>query len=472
MRKYRMKTFEFGELVELRKEKYNPLTNDTVPCIELEHINQNSGTINGYVNSIEQKSIKNVFHKGDILFAKLRPYLRKYWFAEFDGVCSSEIWVLKPKSVVTAEYLFCLIQTEEFIRIANVSFGSKMPRADWDFINHYPFTIIHSLSEQQRIVSVLSLWDTAIAKQTALIENLTLRKRGLMQQLLTGKKRLKGFEGEWKEVRLGEIGKFAGGCVFNEHEQGGIEGVPFYKVSDMNLEGNEIQMTVANNYVTQEQITRLGYTVIDKESIIFAKVGAAIALERKRYAKNFIIDNNMLAFIPNCNPWFMKHWFDSIILSKYIQVGALPSYNASDLAIIKLRLPSPSEQDAITKVLLGADKEIEIQKQKLAAMQEQKKGLMQVLLTGKRRVLYVPQDVTQGGTQGGTQDGTQDGTQGENLDLWIEEQIKKNPNITTEELSKASGKGINTIKRHISKLSHIKYVGSGYSGHWEIDNSK
>ena len=328
------------------------------------------------------------------------------------------------------------------------------------------------IEQQTRIVSILELWDTAIAKQTALTEQLTLRKRGLMQQLLTGKKRLKGFAGEWKEVRLGEIGKFAGGCVFNEHEQGGIEGVPFYKVSDMNLEGNEIQMTVANNYVTQEQITRLGYTVIDKESIIFAKVGAAIALERKRYAKNFIIDNNMLAFIPNCNPWFMKHWFDSIILSKYIQVGALPSYNASDLAIIKLRLPSPSEQDAITKVLLGADKEIEIQKQKLAAMQEQKKGLMQVLLTGKRRVLYVPQDVTQGGTQGGTQDGTQDGTQGENLDLWIEEQIKKNPNITTEELSKASGKGINTIKRHISKLSHIKYVGSGYSGHWEIDNSK
>ena len=243
------------------------------------------------------------------------------------------------------------------------------------------------LEEQQRIVSVLSLWDTAIEKQTALIEQLTLRKRGIMKQLLTGKKRLKGFEGEWKEVRLGEIGKFAGGCVFNEHEQGGIEGVPFYKVSDMNLEGNEIQMTVANNYVTQEQITRLGYTVIDKESIIFAKVGAAIALERKRFAKNFIIDNNMLAFIPNCNPWFMKHWFDSIILSKYIQVGALPSYNASDLAIIKLRLPSPSEQDAITKVLLGADKEIEIQKQKLAAMQEQKKGLMQVLLTGKKRII-------------------------------------------------------------------------------------
>ena len=246
--------------------------------------------------------------------------------------------------------------------------------------------LIPTKVEQEAIVSVISLWDNAIAKQTALIEQLTLRKRGLMQQLLTGKKRLKGFSGEWKEVRLGEVGKFAGGCAFNEQEQGGHTGIPFYKVSDMNLSGNESKMNIANNYVTHEQIERLGYIVIEDEAIIFAKVGAAIALERKRYAKNFIIDNNMLAYIPSNNVWFMKYWFDSISLSKYIQVGALPSYNASDLSIIKLKMPSLKEQHAIASVLVNADKEIEIQKQKLAAMQEQKKGLMQVLLTGKRRV--------------------------------------------------------------------------------------
>lgn len=64
----------------------------------------------------------------------------------------------------------------------------------------------------------------------------------------------------------------------------------------------------------------------------------------------------------------------------------------------------------------------------------------------------------EGGTQGGTQD----------IDKWIEFVIKQNPKITTEEMSHICGKGVRTIKRHISKLSHIKYVGSGYSGHWEI----
>ena len=84
----------------------------------------------------------------------------------------------------------------------------------------------------------------------------------------------------------------------------------------------------------------------------------------------------------------------------------------------------------------------------------------------------VTQDVSQDGTQGGTQDDTQDdtqgGTQGDALDIWIEEQIRKNPKVTTEELARTSKKGLATIKRHIAKLAHIRYVGRGYSGHWEI----
>ena len=78
----------------------------------------------------------------------------------------------------------------------------------------------------------------------------------------------------------------------------------------------------------------------------------------------------------------------------------------------------------------------------------------------------VKQDDTQGDTQGVTQ--------GEKLDMWIEEQIRNNPQITTEELAKSSGFTSRTIKRHIIKLSHIRYVGRGYSGHWEIieDNAE
>ena len=71
-------------------------------------------------------------------------------------------------------------------------------------------------------------------------------------------------------------------------------------------------------------------------------------------------------------------------------------------------------------------------------------------------------------TKGDTQGGTQDGTQAKEFDKWIENQIRQNPQITTEELAKMSNKGLRTVKRHIANMPHIRYVGSGYSGHWEI----
>ena len=75
---------------------------------------------------------------------------------------------------------------------------------------------------------------------------------------------------------------------------------------------------------------------------------------------------------------------------------------------------------------------------------------------------------TQGVPQDDTQGDTQDDTQGLDLDSWIENEIANNSKITTEELAQKSKKGIRTIKRHLAKLKHINYVGSGYSGHWEI----
>ena len=363
-----MKTFEFGELAELRKEKYNPLSNKSVPCIELEHVNQNSGTINGYVDSSEQKSIKNIFHKGDILFAKLRPYLRKYWFAEFNGVCSSEIWVLKPKRVVTAEYLFHLIQTEEFIRIANVSFGSKMPRADWDFINHYPLTIIHSLPEQRRIVSVLSLWDTAIAKQTQLVEKLTLRKRGLMQQLLTGKKRLKGFErGTFKMLSFDKIANTVN--------------VKAFQVSK-----SDYQEMGKTPIVDQGQMFIAAYSNSDK---IFTDIPFILFGDHTRIIK--WIDFPCVIGADGVQAIKPKEEMDIKYLYYLLSNTELPNLGYSrHMSILKEKVfyvsTDINEQKAIAGCLSNADKEIEIQKQKLAAMQEQKKGLMQVLLTGKKRI--------------------------------------------------------------------------------------
>ncbi|MES1080875.1 restriction endonuclease subunit S [Limosilactobacillus fermentum] len=154
--------------------------------------------------------------------------------------------------------------------------------------------------------------------------------------------RFKGFTDPWVQSKLGEVGKTQSGIGFPDAEQGGTEGVPFYKVSDMNKPGNEHEMVNANNYVNYEQLSRKKWKIIETvPAVIFAKVGAAIMLNRKRLVTSpFLIDNNTMAYVfdGSWNIDFGKTLFETINLPRYAQVGALPSYNGSDIESIEVTL--------------------------------------------------------------------------------------------------------------------------------------
>ena len=234
------------------------------------------------------------------------------------------------------------------------------------------------IEQQTRIVSILELWDTAIAKQTALIEKLTLRKRGLMQQLLTGKKRLKGFEGKWKEVRLGEIARITMGQSPDSKYYNEIGlGLPL-------IQGNaDIQDKKSIQRFWTSSITKTceGGDIIMS---VRAPVGEiAIATQKSCIGrgvcaiKNTSIEKKYL---------YQLLLFEEDSWKNIEQGGTFTAINSNEIRNKAVIIPATDEQNAIASVLVNADKEIEIQKQKLAAMQEQKKGLMQVLLTGKKRV--------------------------------------------------------------------------------------
>ncbi len=129
---------EFGDLVVVRKQKIDPRKEGTQPfCIELEHIKQGGGQLIGYTETTSSSSIKAIFCKDDILFGKLRAYLRKYWLADRDGVASTEIWPLVARfDVALPEYIYQLIQTDGFIESASMAYGTHMPRTDWNVIKH------------------------------------------------------------------------------------------------------------------------------------------------------------------------------------------------------------------------------------------------------------------------------------------------------------------------------------------------
>lgn len=381
--------YDFDKIVMRPQSRHLPNPQIHLRCIELEHLSQGGGSILGYIDSAEQKSMKNEFDEGDVLFGKLRPYLRKYWLAKFGGVCSTEIWVFRVMSdICTKEYLFNIVSSYNFIQKANVSSGSKMPRAEWDFVSKIPI-LTPPLSEQEKIAEILSTWDKAIEKQIQLIQKLELRKKGLMQQLLTGKKRLPGFTGEWKKVKLSLlIDKISNGYTYDVNSGGNI---PITRIE-----------TISKGFI---DYMRVGYTqYVDtlenyrllKGDILFSHINSIIHIGKVaiyKGEKELYHGMNLLLIRAKqtMNKNYLYYFLSSSIARKKVRSFAKQavnqaSVNTEELKKWILNIPSLQEQTAIANILSSCDEEIRLAQDKLAAIKEQKKGLMQVLLTGKKRV--------------------------------------------------------------------------------------
>lgn len=186
------KRVAFGNLASLVKEKVDAQTlPDGALGIELEHIEAESGALLGTCQANVQVSLKTPFSSSHVLYGKLRPYLRKFVKPGFDGVCSTEIWALaaNPK-ICLADYLLLVVQTSTFASAVEVSSGSKMPRADWGIVRDTPF-MMPPIDEQSAIVDFISASEREVRIYEGQLAALRGEKHALMQQLLTGRRRVK-----------------------------------------------------------------------------------------------------------------------------------------------------------------------------------------------------------------------------------------------------------------------------------------
>jgi type I restriction enzyme S subunit len=246
--------------------------------------------------------------------------------------------------------------------------------------------------EQQAIADALTDIDNLIATLERVSAKKQAIKQGLMQQLLTGNTRLPGFTNPWRNTTAGEIGLFKGGSAFPTRYQGASSGeFPFFKVSDMNNPGNELFMSIANNYISDTQRQQMGAVVIPKDGIVFAKVGAAVFLERKRIlSQASCIDNNMAALLVDgtvADTRFVHHALTNFPMSSLVATGALPSLNGRQLRAIPFKMPNDlEEQRSIATVLNDADRELDVLKRRLTKAKSMKQAMMQELLTGRTRI--------------------------------------------------------------------------------------
>ena len=168
----------------------------------------------------------------------------------------------------------------------------------------------------------------------------------------------------WPKITLNKVCQFKGGTGFREHLQGKKTGLyPFIKVSDLALEGNQKFIIKSNNWIDDDDIREMGINLMPPSSIVFAKVGAALKLNKRRIlTRPTAIDNNMMATIPDTSkidPEYLYYFMLTQDLGRFCQESAVPSINQQHIAKILILLPSLTEQKKIAAIIRTWDEAIE-----------------------------------------------------------------------------------------------------------------
>ena len=260
-------------------------------------------------------------------------------------------------------------------------FGSGQPLITAGMLKRM-FVIYPPYEEQELINSALKLWDTAIEKQSELVEKLKLRKQALMQQLLTGKKRLPGFSGEWKEVKLGD--------VFDERNETNRDDLPLLSITGdkgVIYQSDSDKRDISND--DKSKYKRMCPNDIGYNTMRMWQGRSALSELEGIVSPAYTI----VTLRENVNVRFMAMLIQQprVVYDFWTHSQGLVSDTLNckypDFCQVKVRIPTKEEQTAIASVLVKADKEIELAKDKLASLRSQKRGLMQQLLTGKKRIV-------------------------------------------------------------------------------------
>ncbi|MEY1032692.1 restriction endonuclease subunit S [Providencia stuartii] len=321
--------------------------------------------------------------KGAVIFPKRGAAImnNKVRITDVEMYLDTNMMALTPKKSVFSEYLYYTLIKEELHKIADTS---TIPQINNKHILPYRFKL-PPLPEQRKIAKILSTWDKAIATTEKLIATSQQQKKALMQQLLTGKKRLvnpdtgKVFEGDWEEVKVNQIANITMGSSPKSeyYNEVGI-GLPLLQ-GNADIKARKSAPRIYTSQITKEcnvndilLSVRAPVGTVAK-SLHNACIGRGIAsIQAKKNIVQEFVYQWLLAFEPK--------W------ERFSQGSTFEAVNSNDIKTLHISLPVFQEQQKIASVLTAADKEIEFLEAKLAHLKEEKKALMQQLLTGKRRV--------------------------------------------------------------------------------------
>lgn len=180
----------FAQMARIRNFKVQTLRNPVAQsCIELEQLEHETGRVLFWVDATARPTVKYQFEPGDVLFGRLRPYLRKFHRATVQGVCSTEIWPLMGQGIDSG-FLHQVVQSNGFVAAACEAYGTHMPRADWGKLATYEVQFPVDPKEQVAISEALDDMEKEIHTLELRLAKARAVKEGMMQNLLTGRVRL------------------------------------------------------------------------------------------------------------------------------------------------------------------------------------------------------------------------------------------------------------------------------------------
>ena len=376
-------------LVDPREEPYCHMQH-----VGPENIEKDTGRVLDTQSASELGLISGKFYfdPDSIVYSKIRPNLNKVCAPQFEGVCSADCYSIKPTEEIDKTYLLNLMLDYRFYkRAVECSMRTGMPKINQDDLNIITMCYPASKVEQGKIAEILTAQDQVVSQKEKLLAEKQRQKKYLMQQLLSGKKRLPGFSDKWKFAELGKISKkrkeknkkFEYSLVFSNSAQHGI--IPQTEQFDKEIANEE---RIDGYYIVHDS-----FFVYNPRISVTAPCGP---INRNETGKTGVMSPLYTVFSiesEEINQDFLKQYFKSSCWYRHMK--SVANYGArhdrmnvsdEDFFLMPIPVPSLDEQHAIATFLMAADREIELLRQDLEQEKQKKKALMQLLLTGIVRV--------------------------------------------------------------------------------------
>ncbi len=379
------KEYKLGEIADLVKDKYLPKEGDTLNYVGLEHIQEQALRLNSIGCSDDVISAKFKFKKGDILFGKLRPYFRKVIRPNFDGVCSTDIWVVRAKRGINQEYLFYLFASKGFVDLCSYGeAGTRMPRADWNFMSQTVWNIPVDQSEQRAIASVLSSLDDKIDLLHR--ENKTLEA---MAETLFRQWFIEEAKDEWEEKSLDNIANYLNGLTCQKYPpKNEVDKLPVLKIKELR-NGFSDDSDWATSDVPPEYIVENGDVIFSWSGSLLVKIWDG---------RKCVLNQHLFKVTSENYPkWFYYFWtkyhlrkFIAIAESKATTMGHI---KRTDLTTSVVLIPSKVELETMDKKISPIIDRVIVNNRQIRTLEKLRDTLLPKLMSGEVRVKYEEEEM-------------------------------------------------------------------------------